>query len=218
MTLVLSLAFLVVMATLLLGAVAMSLSRSVSGFVSMSDSVNLTDSIGVQANPTIPAAQPAILSTRTDNTDGTLTMSNIGHGINTGQRFDLYWVGGHCYGVVAGTVSGTSIPFTGVSGGASLPPQGTAVSVGICVSSAFALTGDNLTALACLAPRDGYFVFNNGTTDVYGVFVTGGRVHAWRLGDSYSNPLAGALPTKVFMSHSDQSAANPGMMASAISH
>lgn len=217
MTLVLSLVFLGIMAALILGAVAMTFSRGVGGFANMNDNVPLTDNIGVQANPTLVAAQPATLSV-VSGTTGTLTMTNASHGIVTGQRVDLYWVGGQCYGVTVGTVAGTTVPFTAVSGGSALPAQGTAVSVGVCVPNPFAVIGNNLTGLACYAPKSGYFVFNDGTADVYAAFVTGGRVFTWKTGDVPANPLAGHTPTQVFMSHSDQSGPNSGMMAAAISH
>lgn len=202
----------------ILWTVKLTVGTSVSGLISANESVSGTDSLGVQANPTVPVAQPAALTVRTTNTTGTLTMTNAGHGIVTGQRFDLYWVGGSCYGAIAGTVAGTSVPIASVSGGSALPSAGTSVTVGISTLATFGMVGDNLAALVLSTGTEGYFVFNDGAADVYGVKLGAGRVHAWKSGDGYANPLAGATPTRVYMSHSSTTAAVTSMQAAAVSH
>lgn len=70
-----------------------------------------------------------ILTTRTNDTVGTLTMSS-GHGITTGKRFTITWDGGSRRGVKAGTVSGTSVPFT-LGTGDILPFSATAVETAV---------------------------------------------------------------------------------------
>lgn len=76
----------------------------------------------------IPAAEAGSLTTRTSDTAGTITMDDAGHSIQTGDVIDIYWSGGVAYGATVGTVSGTSVPFTGASGDA-LPAASTAVTV-----------------------------------------------------------------------------------------
>jgi hypothetical protein len=205
------------LALALLGVISVKVSRAASGLVSGSQSTTVTDSQLVQANPTVPAAQPATLSVRTNNTSGTLVMTNGNHGITTGQRVDLYWAGGHCYGATVGTVSGTSVPIASVSGGANLPSQDTAITVGIATATPFAVTGNDLQALALSTPVSGYFVFNGGS-DLYAAYVTGGYVQTWVTGDTNTNPLAGVSPTQVFMSHSSTSAQQTLMQAGALTH
>ena len=61
------------------------------------------------ARPTVPAAKEATLTTRTNNTSGTLTMTT-GHGLVTGDRVDLYWdnpdgTEGQAFGAVLGSVA-----------------------------------------------------------------------------------------------------------------
>ena len=65
-------------------------------------SVSVVDASAAAAGPVFPArsaipfaatlnpAKVGALTTRTDNTTGTLTMS-AGHGLLTGNRLDLYW-------------------------------------------------------------------------------------------------------------------------------
>lgn len=75
------------------------------------------------------------LTTRTSDTVGTLTMSTASHGIATGDRFTLRWssnlfvadgqVGSRRY-CLAGTVSGTSVPFT-LGTGKVLPAPSTSI-------------------------------------------------------------------------------------------
>jgi hypothetical protein len=77
------------------------------------------------------------LSTRTSDSVGTIT-APTGHGITTGQEFDVAWVttaGGPTkrvsnirWGVTAGTVSGVSIPIIGGTG-AALPVEASTVYV-----------------------------------------------------------------------------------------
>lgn len=73
----------------------------------------------------LPAGKAGTLTTRTDNTDGTATLGT-GHGIATGNTVDIYWAGGVRYGVTVGTVSGTSVPFSGGAGD-NLPTESTAI-------------------------------------------------------------------------------------------
>lgn len=65
------------------------------------------------------------LSVRGDNTSGQVTLAS-GHGIVTGQLFDIAWSGGARSAVVAGTVSGNNIPIGGGTGD-NLPVQDTAL-------------------------------------------------------------------------------------------
>ncbi len=95
-----------------------------SGQLSVSD-----DAIVTAAPSSILAAQPATLTTRTNSFSGTLTMTNSAHGIVTGQRVDLYWSGGQSFNVTVGSVSGTSVPFTGVQTGLSAPATPTTASI-----------------------------------------------------------------------------------------
>jgi hypothetical protein len=212
-------AVLLFVSLVILGVVSLNITHNVSGFVAASDGVSLTDNEGIIASPaSVLAAQPGVLTTHTTNTTGSLTMTNASHGIITGQRIDIYWTGGQCYGAVAGTVAGAVVPIASVSGGSNLPASSTAVTVGIPLQTTFSLTGNNLTALVLSTPQNGYFVFDASSSDVLAEYVVGGRVFTWDTTAPAANPLAGLVPTSVWMSHSYVSGPVTTMQAAAITH
>jgi hypothetical protein len=168
---------------------------------------------------TVPVAQPATLTVRTNNTDGSLTMTNAGHGIVTGQRLDLYWTGGKRFYAVAGTVAGAVVPFTGSTGGGdNLPIATTSLAVGIPTSAAFRVTGDNVTAILLSLPPgwNGYFAFDEaGTVENPAQYVAGGTPFSWP-GEN-SNILAGLTVTKLWVSH-DNSVATVQPQGGVLTH
>jgi hypothetical protein len=201
-----------------LGVASLGISVSLSGVVNKTSTATKTDDSSVVANPSVPVAQPGVLAVHTTNSTGSLTMTNSGHGIVTGQRFDLYWSGGHCYGAVAGTVAGLTVPIASVSGGDNLPAAATPVTVGIATSAPFNAVGANMTAMALVTPQNGYFVFADGGGDLYAAYVTAGFIDTWKMGDVRANPLVAGTPTKVWMSHDYVTAAVGDMTAAAITH
>jgi hypothetical protein len=103
----------------------------ICGGVTYSAVYGVTDESTFNSEVVCPASKAGTLSTRTGDTEGTLTLGS-GHGITTGQVIDLYWTGGSRRNVIVGTVSGTSVPITAGSGD-NLPLQATAVLAGIQV-------------------------------------------------------------------------------------
>ena len=106
-----------------------SISGNIAG-VNFRDALTSAGANVAGSQQTVAAAKAGTLSTRTNNTDGTLTMG-ASHGITTGAIIDLYWlVSGTTYayrhGVVVGTVSGTSVPISGGTG-TNLPAQASAI-------------------------------------------------------------------------------------------
>jgi hypothetical protein len=213
----------------------------VSGLQSAGGSKIVSDDGAELASPTsVLAAQPGTLSTRTSNVAGTLTMTNADHGIVTGQRFDLYWTGGSCFGVIAGTVSGTSIPFTRVQGGDVLPTASTSIIVGIAQSVSFSVVGDRITALVCGKASElvrCYYVFLeasnilglavlnqagrsyvwDGTTKATGP-VGSGPVGSASISAVILNPLSNINTVEVYISHANTSAADTGLATIALKH
>ena len=211
----------------------------VSGVASTLGTKAVTDDAAEIASPaSVLAAQPATLSTRTNDIAGTLTMTNASHGIVTGQRVDLYWSGGSCFGVIAGTVSGTSVPFATVQGGDALPSASTAITVGISQSVPFSVVGDNIKALVCgraTASVRCYFVFveasnvlalavRNQSGGAYvwdGTTIATGPVGSGPEGSAsisavILNPLSNTNPVAVWISHADTSSADTGLVAAAL--
>jgi hypothetical protein len=194
---------------------AVSQSYSLNG---MPGAVNttITDNLASNIVESIPAAQPSTLTTRTNNTVGTLTMTNSNHGIVNNQRVDFYWAGGQCYNVTVGTVSGTSVPFTTAT---ALPVVNTVINVGIATQVLLAVTGNNLSGLLLSAPSaNGYFVFDSSApADLLAEFVSAGIAYGWFTGNGVTNPLAGGTVASIWMSHNNTAGAMT-MSAGTLSH
>lgn len=190
------------------------------GNVSGQQQTTITDNLMSNIIESIPAAQPGSLTTRTNNTAGTLTMTNANHGITTGQRLDLYWTGGQAYGAVAGTVSGTSVPIASVAGGSALPAANTAINVGLCQQVLVACTGNNLSAKLEALPTgsNGYYVFDSSApADLLADYVVGGIMSSWFTGNGVTNPLAAVTVASVWMSHNN-TAGSQTMQCALLSH
>lgn len=171
--------------------------------------VSVDDIGGVELDEMIVLpAQHGTLTVRTDDTDGSLTMSDPNHGIVAGQVIDLYWDSGSRYQALAGAVAGDVVPFHSVGGGGdSLPAAATEMSVGIPSDGPFKVTGSNIKGLLLALDQgwDGWFVFDvagTGTvTPGQAVYITGGTPYLWYSGQpNVSNPIAGLELLRLYVS------------------
>jgi hypothetical protein len=148
----------------------------------------------------IAAAKTGTLTTRTNNTTGTLTMS-AGHGFNTGDKIALFWAGGSQRDVTLGTVSGNSVPFSGGTGD-DLPAATTAITACEATVDAVAFTGDNAAAAVVygqLPPADGdaYVEFTASDDSVIAAFQISGPNPTASWDGTGTNPFAGGAVAKV---------------------
>jgi len=128
-------------------AVSVTYGLSVSGSgAAIQSQVTRSGSASIGLIESLAAAKPGTLSTRTNNTDGTLTME-AGHGFTTAAVIDLYWAGGVRYGVVVGTVATNSVPISGGAGD-NLPAQATAITAVLESQANIFIDGDNTELLA----------------------------------------------------------------------
>ena len=111
--------------------------------------VQRTGSGTIGLDETLTAAQGGSLTTRTDATIGTITMTSGDHTIATAAVIDVYWTGGVRYNVVVGTVVTTAVPITGGSGD-NLPTEATAVTVVVTATSNLTIDGDEAHLIAFL--------------------------------------------------------------------
>jgi hypothetical protein len=206
-------------AALSLGLVSGTYTQNLSiGNVTANTTLAVAGENSVQANPTVLAAQAGTLTVRTDDTSGSLTMVSGSHGITTGQRVDLYWTGGKCYGAVVGTVAGSVVPIASVAGGDILPLATTVVNVGIPNEVAFNVIGNNMQGLVIYSPVEGYVILADGSTNHHVQYLAAGGGYAWATGSGVTNPIAGDTLTKVWMSHSSTGAESTGMACAAITN
>jgi hypothetical protein len=116
------------------------------GGLAIQSSVVRSGTASISLAETLPAAKAGTLSTRTNDTTGTLTMAG-GHGITTGQIIDLYWAGGMRYGVVVGTVATNSVPISGGAGD-NLPIATTVITASVQQNINLFIDGDETKIIA----------------------------------------------------------------------
>jgi hypothetical protein len=116
------------------------------GGISMQSAIVRTGSAPIGLSETLPAAKTGTLTTRTDNTDGELTMS-ASPGITTGATIDLYWDGGSRYGVTVGTVATNAVPISGGAGD-NLPIATTSITATLRTTANLYIDGDNVKLIA----------------------------------------------------------------------
>ncbi len=179
------------------------------GGVSFPESQQITGDGQIVHQVDVVAADPGSLTTRTDATDGTITADDSVHSILTGARVDLYWtvggVSGKRRGVTVGTVSATSIPFSGGDGD-NLPAQSSDIVICAVEELDVVVDGDNVVAVLAYSAKDGQMVFIN--TDVSDVEITSwnlgeGGTKMWHEEDFDPNPFAGENIGRVYISHKD---------------
>jgi hypothetical protein len=177
------------------------------GGVAFSQTVSISANAQILHDVSVPAAEDGALSTRTNNTDGTITMDDSGHSIGTGDRIDLYWTGGSRRAVTVGTVSGASVPISGGLGD-NLPTQATEVSVAPTVALDVVVTGANVVMMAVVLAAAGKAVFEDAGGEELYVPLVSGEVWDWSTSSGTTNPITGDSIVKVYLSQSGASAVN----------
>jgi len=163
-------------------------------------------------NVSVPAAKTGQLTTRTNNTDGVITMA-AGHGFVTADKIDIFWTVAGVAGSrrnVSTTVATNAVTITSGSGD-NLPANLTNLTA--CKPTVATLTGSgtNFQALAANNPSSGYgyVVFVDGSSaDIAAAtyrIATGKGVSVSTAGGD-SNPLGSSALGSVKFSHGDLAA------------
>ncbi len=184
---------------------------TLNGRTFVTDWTTSGDNIG-GSSPSVPAAKAGALTTRTDNTTGTVTMTDSGHGITTAAKVDIYWAGGSRRNVTVGTVSGTSVPISAGSGD-NLPAATTVLAVVVPVTDGnWAVPGANVTAIAARATsyRGTFVIRQSDGTEILAVVVPAGQSYLWSAKAGGANPVTGVTIGKATFSHENTS--NPQEM------
>lgn len=166
-----------------------------------------------KTSPTVAAAKTGALTTRTNDTTGTLTMDS-GHGFTTADLIDLYWSGGSRTKVIVGTVAGDDIPISGGSGD-NLPADETAITaMEISIHSEDqAFDGDNITVISISSPVPAcaHLVASDGTTYHFSTRLVADDasppkyVYLWDNLSGVTNPVVGDDIAKIYLSHGSTS-------------
>jgi hypothetical protein len=156
-----------------------------------------TNSGSIALEDTLNAAKTGQLTTRTDNTDGELTMATS-HGITTAAVIDLYWTGGVRYGVVVGTVATNAVPISGGAGD-NLPTNMTAITAVVQKSINLAIDGDETDILAVVLETTnkslrtaGHVQFRDASNDeIAEIDLVTNVPQVWDIAGGSANPFAG---------------------------
>ena len=128
-------------------SVSLTYALSVSGSgLSMQSAIVRSGSASIGLTESLPAAKTGSLTTRTDNTDGELTMA-ASHGITTGQRLNIFWAGGARFNVLVGTVATNAVPISSGTGD-NLPTAATAITASVPTTANVLIDGDNVKLIA----------------------------------------------------------------------
>ena len=161
--------------------------------------------IGHEVN--LPKADKGELTTRTSDTAGTLTMDSAGHGIETGDKIDIYWDGGLAYEATVGTVSGTSVPFTGAHGDV-LPANNTDVTADVLVPLDTDFDGDKLEMIVMASTKRGHYLFDDGgALELAEGELVAGEPLQWVADTGVTNPLTGNPVDDLYVTNGDGDAA-----------
>ena len=172
--------------------------------------VDITGSGITVRDPSVPAAKTGQLTTRTNDTDGVITMDS-GHGMTTSDIIAVFWSdgsGGYDRRYRVDTAVSTDEVTISNGAGDDLPVVNTNVIAMEMVTEDFAITGDNLDALAayCQATA-GVAVFLNSTT-IHAVADFGlNNAYQWDSNGGVTNPVAGDTLTDVSVAHMNTSSA-----------
>jgi hypothetical protein len=153
----------------------------------------------------LAAAKSGTLSTRTSDTEGTLTLE-AGHGVQTGDTVDVYWDGGRRYDVVVGTVSGNDVPISGGAGDV-LPAQDDPVTAQVQQEIDTDFDGDLLVVIAALCGQRAHVGYFDGATLELSLDLVAAELWHWVNGGTAANPLASKTITHVVVTQASTSAA-----------
>jgi len=152
----------------------------------------------------LPAGNAGTLSTRTDANTGVVTLS-AGHGVQTGNKVDVYWDGGMRYGMTA-TVSGNDVTID-AGGGDDLPDESEAVVLTKQVTISLEFNSNNLVVIAAVADQRTHLEFHDGaTTSILGKELTADEAWSHIAGMGYANPFGSQVVEEIRASNGSATA------------
>lgn len=182
---------------------------SALGGVSFAESKSILGDAQIVQSLSIPAAESGELTTRTNDTTGQITVDDSAHIVQTGDRIDLYWVGGQRRGCIAGTVTTFNVPVSGGNGDA-LPSASTDISIAVAVELDVFVDGDNVNAVLASLAQKGQVVFIDtdvSESEIANWFIGAGGVKDWHNDDGDENPFEGVNIGRIYITHDSVAAA-----------
>lgn len=170
--------------------------------VSFSMPLTVDGDNGGLGQPTVTAALPGVLTTRTDANTGVVTADGgSGHGVATSDKVDVYWDGGRRRNMTA-TVAGAAITLDGGAGD-DLPVVNTEVTFKEPQVETHAFDGDDCLGFGVNAPDyPTTVVFQQADgTEIFAVELDGSDSYVWSSESAVTNPLAGVNVGQISYSH-----------------
>lgn len=180
------------------------------GGLSIQSTVNREAEGQIGQSVALPAAKSGTLSTRTNDTDGTLTLE-ADHGITDSEVINIFWMDAegvyHCaYGATVGTVDGNDVPFTGASGDV-LPTKDDAITASLVVEIDIDFDGDLAEMIAAGCNKLSHIAFRDVTPTVLKpVLLLAAEGWNWASGQGITNPLTGNPVNDVLASNGEATA------------
>lgn len=172
------------------------------------DDQSTTADMGLPHAPSVGPAKTGTLTTRTDNTTGTLTM-DTGHGFSTADKIDLFFEGGSRATVTVGTVATNSVPISSGTGD-NLPALNSAITAMLPYAEDAVVTGDNVVGIM-FRSNDSAAVYtitaSNGTTVHMTIRLDANSSYVWTSTSEITNPLAGLTVGKIKSSNANSTVA-----------
>jgi len=184
---------------------------SASG-LTVNTTFNREASGGIAQETVLEAAKAGTLSTRTNDTDGTLTLG-AGHGITDSEVICIFWTDDDgvlqcAYGATVGTVAGTSVPFTGAAGTV-LPAQDSEITCQVETPLDCDFDGDLVEMICANAVRNGMIRFlDSGPAVLKACTITAGEPLVWWDNSGFSRPITGNPVDSVVIANGDASNTN----------
>lgn len=164
----------------------------------------------ITVESTLEAGKAGTLSTRTGDTEGTLTLG-ANHGITDGEIIAIFWTGGVAYLATVGTVDGTSVPFTGAAGDV-LPDEDTAIVADVMEAHDVEFDGDDLEMLIATFRQRGVVVFEDwsgsggdGDAVLDAADIAANEAYLFIADTGEANPLTGNAVDQVWIANGDSS-------------
>lgn len=169
----------------------------------------------VSRNKSIPVARAGVLTTRTDDDTGmlTLTIAGAAAAFTVGMRVDLYWdvggVKGHRRGMLVSAQAGETITVGTAGGdigaGDNLPIATSPIIIAASLLTEIRFDGDDVAVLAFAADARAIIVItgDDGVEDYFVHMPEAASSVIWDSKYGQVNPIAGDVITRAYMSQAD---------------
>ena len=155
----------------------------------------------------LPAATTGMLTTRTDDDEGVVTLAD-GHGLVNGDVVGVYWSSGRRWAMVVSNVVGNTMTVS-LGAGANLPAQGTALTAQRATVVDTDFDGSLITLLAALCAQDATIeLLASGGGDQLVLELFAGQLWYWADAVSVANPLLNKPVVSARMTQGGNSPAN----------